>query len=71
MLVEKRMIGGSPSIALLPSPEEAKLIDRMLGDCGQGPIALLGYLKMTDGYGPCYISIWNPDLNKSAEVPKE
>jgi hypothetical protein len=71
VIVERRMNGGVPSLVLLPSPEEARLMDECLGDCGAGPVSILGYVKTADGYGPGYITLWNPQKNPGLTTPAE
>jgi hypothetical protein len=66
-----RNTGGKPSVLIIFNNEEMEEIDEILGDCGAGPIELSGYLKMSDSYGPCYVSMWNPKLNDTAEIPPD
>lgn len=58
---------------VLIQPEDSALndFDKILGDCGPGPQELKGYIKMSDGYGPVYICIWNPKLNPDQKIPEE
>ncbi len=71
MELKLRKVGGKPSVLVVFDNEEMNEIDKFLGDCGAGPIELKAYLKMSDDYGPCYINIWNPQLNDKAEIPSE
>jgi hypothetical protein len=71
MKLETRTTFGRPSIVLIPTEEEAKMLDEALGDCGRGPIELKAYLKMTDGYGPAYLSVWNESMNPEMKTPNE
>jgi len=61
MIVEKRFHGTEKKLILIPSPEEASIIDEVLGcniQTSDGLIAnLVGHLSVADGYGPAYISL--------------
>ena len=61
MIVEKRRRGNRQTLVLIPSPEEAKIVDEVLGcraNDSEGFIThVIGELRMADGYGPVYLSL--------------
>jgi hypothetical protein len=61
MIVETRIRGREKSLVLIPTPEEAKLVDEVLGSRvknDDGLIAeVVGEFRIADGYGPCYITL--------------
>jgi len=61
MLIEKRVRGNEKHLILIPSPDEAKLLDEILGSHVQTDDGLItdvvGQLRVADGYGPSYISL--------------
>jgi hypothetical protein len=59
MRIEPRQFGEKKHLILVPqSEEESKIIDEFLG--AQIPTDIVGEINLSDGYGPHYISLWNP-----------
>lgn len=59
------------TVIIHPDKTVLDVLDKVLGDCGPGPQELKGYIKMSDGYGPVYITMWNPKLNPDVKIPEE
>jgi hypothetical protein len=44
-------------ILIAESEQESHAIDLMLGDCGKGPVAVMGEVTLADGYTEHYIRL--------------
>lgn len=61
MIVERRNTFGVPSIVLIPTPEEARMLDEVFGSAALDDDGLIskmrGEYRMADGYGTAYVSL--------------
>jgi hypothetical protein len=59
--IEARETFGIKSVVLIPeTTTESKIIDKFLGD--RVPVDISGQVKLSDGYGDHYISLYNKDI---------
>ena len=75
MIIEIIVRGKDKWLLLIPTPDEAKMLDSALGSTVQNDDGLIAHVdgayKISDGYGPAYLSLKAVSTEKKDDTWEE